>query len=336
MSRTPREHSSSTSADATGREEVCAALEIPLEWLPPVYESTEIAGAGDQAAAALGVGIARPGPVSVVLGTSGVVFSALPAYEHDREGRLHAFCHAVPDTWHAMGVMLSAAGSAAWLRGVLAAGLADLDAGGCAVAGRQRGSALRAVPRRRANAPSRSGRARRVRRSLRPPRPRRALAGDAGRRRLRAARLARAAPRARRPARRAAASRAAAHAASSGSGSSPRCSVSRSRRPSRRRDLRSAPRSSPACERASSRTPTTRSLAASGPPSNRAGVGLRRCLPSLPPALPDPQTPRGAVRTRASAAASRRTSSRPRASRAHARPTAPGRARPSRASPQAG
>jgi xylulokinase len=108
-------------------QEVCAELEIPLEWLPPVRESTEIAGAGDQAAAALGVGIARPGPVSVVLGTSGVVFSALPAYEHDREGRLHTFCHAVPDTWHAMGVMLSAAGSAEWLRSVLAAGFADLE-----------------------------------------------------------------------------------------------------------------------------------------------------------------------------------------------------------------
>jgi xylulokinase len=108
-------------------EEVCAGLEIPLEWLPPVHESTEIAGAGDQAAAALGVGIARPGPVSVVLGTSGVVFAALPAYEHDPGGRLHAFCHAVPDTWHAMGVMLSAAGSAAWLRDVLGVDLADLD-----------------------------------------------------------------------------------------------------------------------------------------------------------------------------------------------------------------
>ena len=108
-------------------EEVCAALEIPLDWLPPAHESTEIAGAGDQAAAALGVGIARPGPVSVVLGTSGVVFAALPSYEHDREGRLHAFCHAVPETWHAMGVMLSAAGSAAWLGEVLGADLAELE-----------------------------------------------------------------------------------------------------------------------------------------------------------------------------------------------------------------
>jgi xylulokinase len=109
-------------------EEVCAALDIPLEWLPESHESTEIAGAGDQAAAALGVGIARPGPVSVVLGTSGVVFAALPSYTHDLQARLHVFCHAVPNTWHAMGVMLSAAGSAAWLRGVLGAGLAELDA----------------------------------------------------------------------------------------------------------------------------------------------------------------------------------------------------------------
>ncbi|MDE3026099.1 MAG: xylulokinase, partial [Acidobacteriota bacterium] len=108
-------------------EEVCEALDIPLEWLPPVYESTDIAGAGDQAAAALGVGIARPGPVSVVLGTSGVVFAALPAYTHDPLARLHVFCHAVPRTWHAMGVMLSAAGSAAWLRGVLGAQPAELD-----------------------------------------------------------------------------------------------------------------------------------------------------------------------------------------------------------------
>jgi xylulokinase len=108
-------------------EEVCAALEIPLDWLPAVHESTAIAGSGDQAAAALGVGVARPGPVSVVLGTSGVVFSALHAYEHDPEGRLHAFCHAVPDTWHAMGVMLSAAGSASWLRHVLAAELVNLE-----------------------------------------------------------------------------------------------------------------------------------------------------------------------------------------------------------------
>ena len=108
-------------------DEVCAALELPREWLPEAHESTEIAGAGDQAAAALGVGIDRPGPVSVVLGTSGVVFAALPGYAPDPQARVHVFCHAVPATWHAMGVMLSAAGSFAWLRQVLGAPYGELD-----------------------------------------------------------------------------------------------------------------------------------------------------------------------------------------------------------------
>jgi xylulokinase len=108
-------------------DEVCDALELPREWLPPARESTEVAGAGDQAAAALGVGIAGPGPVSVVLGTSGVVFAALPAYAPEPEARVHVFCHAVPDTWHAMGVMLSAAGSLAWLRGVVGTAYGELD-----------------------------------------------------------------------------------------------------------------------------------------------------------------------------------------------------------------
>jgi xylulokinase len=108
--------------------EVCEALEIPLDWLPPAHESPAIAGAGDQAAAALGVGIAAPGPVSVVLGTSGVVFAALPSYAPDARARVHTFCHAVPGTWHAMGVMLSAAGSAEWLRHALGAPFAGLDA----------------------------------------------------------------------------------------------------------------------------------------------------------------------------------------------------------------
>jgi xylulokinase len=103
-------------------DEVLAALEIPGAWLPPVHESTEIAGAGDQQAAALGVGVIEPGLVSVVLGTSGVVLAALPAYAHDPEARVHAFCHAVPDTWEAMGVMLNAAGSLRWLRDTVAPG----------------------------------------------------------------------------------------------------------------------------------------------------------------------------------------------------------------------
>jgi len=116
--------------DVAGRRwspEVCDALEVPIEWLPAVYESTEIAGAGDQAAAALGVGIISPGLVSVVLGTSGVVFAVLPAYAPDAQARVHVFCHAAPGSWHAMGVMLSAAGSFAWLRSVLGGDYRTLD-----------------------------------------------------------------------------------------------------------------------------------------------------------------------------------------------------------------
>jgi xylulokinase len=100
-------------------DEVVDALAIPGEWLPDVHESTEIGTAGDQAAGAVGVGVAEPGPLSVVLGTSGVVFAASRTYRPEPEARLHTFCHAVPETWHAMGVMLSAAGSLAWLRQAL-------------------------------------------------------------------------------------------------------------------------------------------------------------------------------------------------------------------------
>ncbi len=104
-------------------DDVLAALELPGEWLPPVHESPAIAGAGDQAAGALGVGVTGPGPVSVVLGTSGVVFGVLERFRADAEARVHVFCHAVPGTWHAMGVMLSAAGSLQWLRDALAPGV---------------------------------------------------------------------------------------------------------------------------------------------------------------------------------------------------------------------
>ena len=103
-------------------DEVVSALDLPHEWLPPAHESTEIAGAGDQQAAALGVGVIGPGTVSVVLGTSGVVLASLPTYAHDSQARVHAFCHAVPDTWEAMGVMLNAAGSLRWLRDAIAPG----------------------------------------------------------------------------------------------------------------------------------------------------------------------------------------------------------------------
>jgi xylulokinase len=114
--------------------EVLDALELEPQWLPVVLESPAVsgetaggvpvaAGGGDQAAGAVGVGVDRPGPLSVVLGTSGVVLTALETFEADREARVHAFCHAIPATWHAMGVMLSAAGSLRWLRDVIGSGL---------------------------------------------------------------------------------------------------------------------------------------------------------------------------------------------------------------------
>lgn len=101
-------------------DEVLRVLELPGEWLPPVHESPEIAGAGDQAAAALGVGAIRAGVLSVVLGTSGVVFGTLDRYRPEPQARVHVFCHAAPGLWHAMGVMLSAAGSLQWLHDAIA------------------------------------------------------------------------------------------------------------------------------------------------------------------------------------------------------------------------
>ena len=112
---------------------VLDALDIDASVLPPALESAELsghtadrgvpvaAGAGDQPAGALGVGITGAGgtsSASVVLGTSGVVFGALPSYAADPAGRLQASCHAVPGGWFAMGVMLSAAGSLGWLQRV--------------------------------------------------------------------------------------------------------------------------------------------------------------------------------------------------------------------------
>jgi xylulokinase len=113
--------------------EVLEALDISADWLPELHESPTpagqtrdgipvAAGAGDQAAGALGVGVEVPGVLSVVLGTSGVVFSALDTFVTDPQGRAHSFCHAVPNRWHAMGVMLSAAGSLRWFANIVGGG----------------------------------------------------------------------------------------------------------------------------------------------------------------------------------------------------------------------
>ena len=85
------------------------------------------AGGGDQAAQAVGVGAVEPGIIGLTVGTSGVVFATTPSALIEPQGRLHAFCHAVPGLWHFMGVMLSAAGSLQWYRDALAPGMAFDD-----------------------------------------------------------------------------------------------------------------------------------------------------------------------------------------------------------------
>lgn len=126
-------------------EELLTALEIPREWMPPTFEGPEItgyiseeaavqtglkagtpvvAGGGDQSAGAVGVGAVEPGIIGLTVGTSGVIFAPTPVPLIEPEGRLHAFCHALPGSWHFMGVMLSAAGSLQWYRDTLAADMA--------------------------------------------------------------------------------------------------------------------------------------------------------------------------------------------------------------------
>ena len=129
-------------------DEVLSALNITPSLMPPTFEGTAITGrttrpaaeatglpvgipvvggGGDQAAQAVGVGAVKEGITALTLGTSGVIFASsnTPAIEPD--GRLHAFCHAIPDRWHMMGVMLSAAGSFRWYRDTVAPGTSFAD-----------------------------------------------------------------------------------------------------------------------------------------------------------------------------------------------------------------
>jgi len=113
------------------------AVNLSPDCLPALYESQQmvgqvteaaaaktglkagtpvVAGAGDQAAGATGMGIVRPGDVSATIGTSGVVFAASDAPVTDPRGRLHTFCHAIPGRWHVMGVTQAAGLSLRWFR----------------------------------------------------------------------------------------------------------------------------------------------------------------------------------------------------------------------------
>lgn len=123
--------------------EVARIAGIDQAWLPQLFESPEVcayisaeasaatglktgtpvvAGAGDQGAGAVGMGILQPGSVSATIGTSGVVFAATATPTKDPLGRLHTFCHAVPGRWHVMGVTQAAGLSLRWLRDVIAPG----------------------------------------------------------------------------------------------------------------------------------------------------------------------------------------------------------------------
>jgi len=121
--------------------EILGKLGIDPNWMPPTFEGPDFtgrvtpaaaaatglktgtpvaAGGGDQAAGAVGVGAVNVGVVALTVGTSGVVFAPTDSPLIEPQGRLHAFCHAVPGMWHFMGVMLSAAGSLQWYHDTLA------------------------------------------------------------------------------------------------------------------------------------------------------------------------------------------------------------------------
>lgn len=108
--------------DATGRLRAELAAEWGLAGRPVVA-----GGAGDNAASACGMGTVKPGHAFVSLGTSGVLFAANGAYQPKPESAVHAFCHALPDTWHQMGVILSAASALDWYARLVGKTAHELD-----------------------------------------------------------------------------------------------------------------------------------------------------------------------------------------------------------------
>ena len=112
--------------------------EIAAEWGVPA-DAVVAGGGGDNAAGAAGVGVVEPGAAFVSLGTSGVLFVSNAGYAPNPEQAVHAFCHCLPDTWHQMSVILSAAACLSWLSDLLQAEVsvlldeaaaADADTGG--------------------------------------------------------------------------------------------------------------------------------------------------------------------------------------------------------------
>ena len=108
------------SPDICARVSTEGAAATGLKFGTPV-----VAGAGDQAAGAVGMGIVEAGAVSATIGTSGVVFAATDRPALDPKGRLHTFCHAIPGRWHVMGVTQAAGLSLRWFRDQFGAGPDD-------------------------------------------------------------------------------------------------------------------------------------------------------------------------------------------------------------------
>ncbi|MBI2149981.1 MAG: xylulokinase [Acidobacteria bacterium] len=103
--------------------EISGKVSRPAAAATGLAEGTPVvAGAGDQAAGAIGNGIVEPGIVSCTIGTSGVVFAHMQTPEYDARGRVHSFCHAVKGAWHVMGVTQAAGLSLRWFRNNLAPG----------------------------------------------------------------------------------------------------------------------------------------------------------------------------------------------------------------------
>jgi xylulokinase len=106
--------------------EVCGKISVEGAAATRLREGTPVvAGAGDQAAGAVGMGIVAPGTASATIGTSGVVFAATDHPALESKGRLHTFCHAIPGRWHVMGVTQSAGLSLRWFRDQFGAGADD-------------------------------------------------------------------------------------------------------------------------------------------------------------------------------------------------------------------
>ncbi|WP_321363431.1 xylulokinase [uncultured Celeribacter sp.] len=126
-----------------------AATDMDRSYMPRLVEGSEVSGqlrpdlaaqwgvspscviaggGGDNAASAIGVGVVKAGQAFVSLGTSGVLFAANDGYQPDAETAVHTFCHALPDTWHQMGVILAATDALNWYGRFVGKGAADLTA----------------------------------------------------------------------------------------------------------------------------------------------------------------------------------------------------------------